>query len=102
MNSKLKSVVVGAVFLVGCAVGGASSRLALPSANAQQANAQQPVSAPPNVPRWEYLCVASAPQAEEMNGHANLLGAQYWELTAIAGLPHDFPVLCFKRPKLGA
>ena len=97
MNSKLKSVAVAAVFLVGCAVGGASSRLAVPAANAQQA-----AVVPPNVPRWEHLCVTSSPQSEEMNGHANLLGAQYWELTAIAATPNGYSVLCFKRPKLGA
>jgi len=65
--------------------------LAVPPASAQQA--------PPGATRWEYVCVGTSAEAEEMTGQANLLGAQYWELTATAGA-YDHPRLCFKRPKL--
>ncbi len=64
-------ILVGAVFLVGCAVGGASSQLVVPKASAQQA-------ATATLTRWEYRCMTDTWDAVRtgMNG----AGAQGWEL----------------------
>jgi hypothetical protein len=81
---------IALVFLAGCAVGGASSQLAI---------AVPPARAGAPTTRWEYFCV---PQGE----HFNPLGAQGWELvTAVAdvhtdGLPRanvSTITYCFKR-----
>jgi hypothetical protein len=76
------------VFLAGCAVGGASSQLAI---TVPPARADAPTT------RWEYFC---APQGRDFNP----LGAQGWELvTAVAnmrgGSIHTSSEItyCFKR-----
>jgi uncharacterized lipoprotein YajG len=45
--SKIRGLSVAAVFLAGCAVGGASARFVVPPANAQQAA---------TLTKWEYSC----------------------------------------------
>ena len=76
---------MAAVFLVGCAVGGASARFVVPPASAQQAA---------TLTKWEYTCVTS--QGLITPEQANPLGAQGWELAVV-----EIPGLwCFKRPKL--
>lgn len=81
-------ILVGAVFLVGCAVGGASSQLVVPKASAQQAAA---------LPRWENTCF-SFNDVDSVDGlitEMNRLGAQRWEYAGGGDVIH-----CFKRPKL--
>jgi hypothetical protein len=82
-----KRIGIAAVFLVGCAVGGASSQLVVPKASAQQAT----------LPVSEYLCLERGTDPEDLTSTANKLAAQRWDLTAIvspAGL------WCWKRPKM--
>ena len=84
-------VLVGAVFLVGCAVGGVSSQLVVPKASAQQAA---------TLPMWEMTCAdITGMSAEEMIDAAHKagrrLGAQRWE--PIGG---NNGIWCFKRPKM--
>jgi hypothetical protein len=76
---------VAAVFFVGCAVGGVSSQIVVPKANAQQAS---------KLTKWQYHCEQEngANQSTQM---ANRLGAQAWELVGSNGTN----VWCFKRPK---
>jgi hypothetical protein len=81
----VRSMGVAAVFLVGCAVGGVSSQIAVPKASAQQAA---------TLSRWEYKCVDSEP-TDDATATSNRLGAQNWEMTGLS--TH---VTCFKRPKM--
>ena len=76
---------VAAVFLAGCAVGGASSRLVVPKANAQQTAA---------LPKWEYSCSAES-GADDIATMSNKLGAEGWEMAAV-----DHNRWCFKRHKM--
>ena len=86
--SKLRSLGVAAVFLAGCAVGGASARFVVPPASAQQAA---------SFPRWEYYCApGNGRTIQEM---ASGLGAQGWDLTGTISTG-DFGTWCFKRPKM--
>lgn len=86
-----RSAVIGMVFLIGCAVGGASSRLAVPQARAGT-----------NPTRWEYHCIDGT---EELGANSNKMGEQGWEMAAGAGAgsgsgltsSKDY-VWCFKRP----
>jgi hypothetical protein len=84
--TSLRGAGVGLVFLVGCAVGGAASRFAVPSASAQQAA---------TMTRWEYFCVEGFDPTEK----ANQAGSQGWEMVAVGGGAHN-GTWCFKRPKL--
>jgi len=79
-------ILVGAVFLVGCAVGGASSQLVVPKASAQQAA---------TLTKWEVTCVHTADRAEVADS-GNQLGAQGWEIGGVSGNN----VWCFKRPMM--
>ena len=84
-----KRFMVAAVFLVGCAVGGASSQLVVAKASAQQAAA---------LPAWEYTCFTYADVDGGMRSverRMNVLGAQRWEMSG--GGDNAY---CFKRPKL--
>jgi hypothetical protein len=84
-----RSAVIGVVFLIGCAVGGASSRLAVPLARAGT-----------NPPRWEYHCIEGSP---ELVAQANQMGDQGWEMAAGAGAGAGYGkelIWCFKRPVL--
>lgn len=76
---------VAAIFLIGCAVGGASSQFAVSKASAQQAA---------KLARWEYHCEQEN-GANQSTQLANKLGAQAWELVGSNGSN----VWCFKRPK---
>jgi hypothetical protein len=78
-------ILVGAVFLVGCAVGGASSQLVVPKASAQQAA---------TLTRWEHFCDGRG-KLSGATDDANQLGTQGWELVALSDTGW-----CFKRPKM--
>ena len=94
MISKLKSVGVAGVFLMGCAVGGASGRLVVPTAGAQQ---PQP---PPGAVRWEYFCEDVPHGAAEQTNAANVWGADYWELASwVEYSDNRSRTWCFKRPR---
>lgn len=83
-------ILVGAVFLVGCAVGGASSAFVVPKASAQQAA---------TLSSWEYTCPIL--ERERMEADGNRLGRERWELTAtLPGTSESEPRWCFKRPKM--
>lgn len=82
---------VAAVFLVGCAVGGASSQLVVPKASAQQAA---------TLTRWEVACVNVFDRdiddvAANATKAGNRYGSEGWE--PFGGID---TVACFKRPKL--
>ena len=84
MNAR--SLGIALVFVAGCAVGGVSSQLVVPKANAQQAA---------SLTRWEYLCINDEDAAPETTVVANKLGAEGWELATNSARRY-----CFKRPKL--
>lgn len=82
-------IVVAAVFLAGCAVGGVSSQLVVPKASAQQTAA---------LTRWEMYCRLPGGNNEEFAENVvktgNALGSEGWE-PAFA----DMTVVCWKRPR---
>ena len=90
--SKLRSLGVAAVFLAGCAVGGASSRFVVPLASAQQAA---------TLTKWEYMCFTVFEPADG-DPKAKAAGAAGWELTT--AYSHGFngrdETWCFKRPMM--
>lgn len=80
-------ILVGAVFLVGCAVGGASSQLVVPKASAQQAA---------QLTKWEMLCLDIAKEdGADIAKEGNKAGLQGWEPVGA-----DAGTWCWKRPKL--
>ena len=81
-----RSVLIGLVFLAGCAVGGASSQLVVPKANAQ------------NVQRWHYFCFETVADPEEVNTKVKKAGAEGWELATSISFPDASMLWCFKRP----
>jgi hypothetical protein len=85
--TKLRGVGIGFVFLVGCAVGGASSRFVVPPADAQQVGTGA---------RWEHFCVWNADVARVVTTQANEAGSQGWEMVAVGGATNS--IWCFKRP----
>jgi hypothetical protein len=89
--TKLRGVGIGVVFLVGCAVGGASSRLMVPPASAQQAA---------SLTKWEYLCFWKN-SMDDVVDRANQLGAEGWEMAAAAGGGAQSMQVtwCFKRAR---
>jgi len=95
--TKLRSLGVAAVFLTGCAVGGASARFVVPPASAQQP--------PPGATRWEYFCEDVPSDAVAQMNSANTWGAQYWELAQwVESTPPSISLShsrtwCFKRPR---
>ena len=84
-----RSLGVAAVFLVGCAVGGASSQLVVPKASAQQAA---------TLTKWEVLCIDEY-GASSITKAAKPLGEQGWEIVGGDGLA-GATSWCFKRPKM--
>jgi hypothetical protein len=83
MNTRLG---IAMVFVAGCAVGGASARLVVPLANAQQAT---------TLPKWEYFCPAM--RFDAVTEPANKAGVEGWELV---NYDPGAGIGCFKRPKL--
>jgi hypothetical protein len=83
---------MAAVFLGGCAVGGASSQLAVPKAKAQQA---------PHLTKWEYRCTGPLLNEAYANREVNQLGGEGWEAIAVQKYV-DSPGerWCFKRQKI--
>ena len=80
------TLVAPLVFLIGCAVGGAASRLAAPPALAQ------------GTPKWEYFCIDESEDEELISKRANQAGAQGWEMVS-AGTEGNNLFWCFKRPR---
>jgi hypothetical protein len=73
-------VLVGLIFLVGCATGGVASQVVAP-----------PAAAAATVQRWDYFC-----DGDEWAGREQRLkaaGQQGWELVAFAK-----DTACYKRP----
>lgn len=85
-----KRIGIVAVFLAGCAVGGASSQLVVPKASAQQEA---------TLTKWEYLCLTDTSWKELRQG-MNPAGAQGWELVSHTYQSVGGTTACFKRPKL--
>ncbi len=91
---KIKGLGVAAVFLVGCAVGGASSRFLVPAASAQQAA---------TLTKWEYGCKSAqeggfTPTNKIPAYMSAKMGAEGWEAVMV---PSSIDGLwCFKRPKM--
>jgi hypothetical protein len=84
-----KPFMVVGVFLVGCAVGGVSSQLAVPKASAQQAA---------TLTKWEHHC-DRAGGFDEFSTQMQAAGAEGWELVSFAN-SGSFYASCFKRPKM--
>lgn len=82
----IRSIAISLVFVAGCAVGGASARFVVPTANAQQAA---------TLTKWEYLCPAM--RFDAVAEPANKAGAEGWELV---NYDPKAGIGCFKRPKL--
>jgi hypothetical protein len=82
-------ILVGAVFLVGCAVGGASSQLVVPKASAQQAA---------TLTKWEYNCVRA--DWGDFGATSMKFGAEGWEMVSFTQAAMNDTKACFKRPKL--
>ena len=86
-----RATTLGLVFLIGCAVGGASSQLVAP-----------PARAGTNPTRWEYRCLD---ENESMETNYNKLGAQGWEMatattTKLGTLGGEAGyIYCFKRER---
>jgi hypothetical protein len=84
-----KRIGIVAVFLVGCAIGGASSQMVVPKASAQQAA---------TLTKWEHVCVHPS-GADGLTKAARKHGVEGWELVTVTVSGSGF-VQCFKRPKL--
>jgi len=84
----MKRIGVAAVFLVGCAVGGVSSRLAVPKASAEQAA---------TLSKWEIFCTEDS--WSDLKAALPKAGAEGWELVSHTR-EGTLGTACFKRPKL--
>lgn len=82
-----RTVGIAAVFLVGCAVGGVSSQLAVPKASAQQAA---------TLTKWEHFCYRN--DFDGMTAAVDKAGPEGWELVAVTNEGNW--AACFKRPKM--
>jgi len=81
-----RSGLIALVFLAGCAVGGASSQLVVPKANAQ------------NVQRWDYMCINEWDR-ERVEEKSKQAGQEGWELASSTTVPRSVALYwCFKRP----
>jgi hypothetical protein len=96
----MRRLSISLVFLTGCVVGGASSRIVAPVPPARAASPS----------RWEYYCKTAgrdysvfneAESNAELSAALSALGAQGWELvTETSVQPQGMGPLryCFKRP----
>ena len=90
------AVPFGLLFVLGCAVGGAASQLAVAPSRADN---------PPA--RWEYLCTQASPTPTSLTTHLNQMTGQGWDLVSTspahlergtgAGAATDAFVFCFRR-----
>lgn len=90
------AVPFGLLFVLGCAVGGAASQLAVAPSRAGN---------PPS--RWEYLCTQASPTPSSLTTHLNQMAGQGWDLVSTspahlereagAGAATDAFVFCFRR-----
>ena len=86
--SKVRSVWVSAVFLLGCAMGEATSRFVVPPASAQQVA---------GLTKWEYTCVKL--DFDNVTPRiANDMGDARWEMFSVVS-HNGWLRGCFKRPK---
>ena len=85
-----RSLQVALVFAIGCAVGGASAQLAVPSAQAQSAL---------KATVWQYYCVDLPQDPAGQTVAASALGEKSWELVTLNVLALRSQRACFKRPK---
>ena len=82
----MRATLVGLVFVIGCAVGGAASHFVVP-----------PVRAGTSPTRWEYTCLEDP---RTILKKSNELGAQGWEMATGAASGANWGaewVWCFKR-----
>jgi hypothetical protein len=97
MKTITRAGLISAVFLVGCATGGAASQFAAPPASAQMAPATEGAAA---ARQWTYKCFKDD-NPSSIEQRANQMGHYGFELgaSALAG-GHDMssPIWCFKRP----
>ena len=92
MTKHVRAIGIAAVFLVGCAVGGASARFVVPPANAQQHAG--------GFTTWEYFCFETD-DLDDVGPKANQAGREGWELAAAgpnASMGNTTQIWCFKRP----
>jgi hypothetical protein len=92
MTMKKHSLMAAGLFVLGCATGGAASRMVNPA----RAQADGPAS---DQQRWHYRCIKQSDVAS-IQAEANQLGKQGWELAAAAlSGTSSFadPIWCFKR-----
>lgn len=83
--SKIRSLGAGALFLAGCAVGGAASQFVVPRASAQATE------------RWDYFCFDER-SAADVTAKAKQVGEQGWEMAAAAAyMTSTQDTWCFKR-----
>jgi hypothetical protein len=82
-------LVIGAVFLVGCMVGGAASQFVAPAAVAQ------------GLPRFEHYCFDEDPNLPDVTlGKLNAAGAEGWELASQSSYGGSRRTLfCLKRAR---
>ena len=90
------AVPFGLLFVLGCAVGGAASQLAVAPSRAGNGPS-----------RWEYLCTQASPTPSSLTTHLNQMTGQGWDLVstspahlereASAGAVTDAFVFCFRR-----
>jgi len=85
----IRGLGIACVFLVGCAVGGASARFVVPPASAQQAA---------TTPKWDYFCFEEN-RADDVMPKAKTAGADGWEMAGVLS-ESTRSVWCFKRPKM--
>ena len=93
MNTISRSAFAAAVFLFGCATGGAASQY-VASANAQHA------PPPDGGMKCEYHCFKDD-GSRSIEKRGNDAGSKGWELAASAlagGADMSSPIWCFKRP----
>jgi hypothetical protein len=95
MNQRPRILGIAAIFIVGCAVGGAASHLVVPTATAQQRA---------TLARWQYVCV-ELEDARELTDYSNRLGAESWEMVGGSGMARSGGInnwekmlWCYKRP----
>jgi hypothetical protein len=91
MSRFSRSLVGFAMFILGCATGGAASRYV------ETASAAPPPGATP----WSYRCFQDD-SPESIQERANGLGIKGWELASSAlsgGANMSSPIWCFKRPR---
>ena|SRR5688572_20389395 len=84
------------VFLIGCATGGAASRMVPPASAQQQAAVSAQQFAMPVFAHWEYRC-EPVTRKEELEPLANSFGQAGWGMAGTYS-GSQTGIFCFKRP----